>query len=100
MYEFFVVCPGSKSILFFPGKREPDDFDKEVLEPILSTTTTISGFQEVLTEWFLCRHKLYEHGIEEGALFCPICPKSKVVFFKKQNLNRHLKVKHKLQTVD
>ena len=57
-------------------------------------------YKEVLNNFFLKRHKVLDHGIEDGAMFCPICPKSKFVCFKKFVFNKHLKDKHNLQSAE
>ena len=51
--------------------------------------------KDFCNKFLLKKHRIFAHGIEEeGALFCPICPRSKVVFFRKQKLKIHMQSKH------
>ena len=53
--------------------------------------------KEVCNRIVLLKHKVTVHGIEDGALFCPICPKNKAIFMAKNTLNIHMKNKHGLK---
>ena len=55
--------------------------------------------KELLNKWFLNKHLALEHGVDENAYFCPICPKTKFICFKEHVLKTHLKEKHDLQYV-
>ena len=50
--------------------------------------------KQMSCEYTLRQHRVRVHGIEDGAFFCPICPKSKVVFFSDRLLKMHMKNKH------
>ena len=50
--------------------------------------------KQMSCEYTLRHHRVRVHGIEDGAFFCPICPKSKVVFFSDRLLKMHMKNKH------
>ena len=47
-----------------------------------------------LNGFILKRHLVFEHGIQDGALFCDKCPKK--VFFEEIFLKKHLQDKHNL----
>jgi hypothetical protein len=46
----------------------------------------------------LKRHLVFEHGIEDGALICNICPKT--AFFVKYHYNKHMVEKHAMKIVE
>mgnify|MGYP001497517033 CR=1 FL=1 len=50
--------------------------------------------KQMSCEYVLKQHRVRVHGIEDGAFFCPICPRSKVVFFSDRLLKMHMKNKH------
>ena len=50
--------------------------------------------KQMSCEYLMRKHRVTVHGIEDGAFFCPICPRKKVVFFSDKLLKMHMKNKH------
>jgi len=49
-------------------------------------------FKNQSRKFLLKKHLLFQHNIDEGAVFCEICPKT--VFFSKRNYNKHMEKEH------
>ena len=49
-------------------------------------------FKNASRKFLLKKHLLFQHNIDEGAVFCEICPKT--VFFSKRNYNKHMEKEH------
>ena len=49
-------------------------------------------FKNQSRKFLLKEHLLFQHNIDEGAVFCEICPKT--VFFSKRNYNKHMEKEH------
>ena len=50
--------------------------------------------KQMSCDYLMRKHRVTVHGIEDGAFFCPICPRKKVVFFSDKLLKMHMKNKH------
>ena len=50
--------------------------------------------KQMSCDYLMRKHRVTVHGIEDGAFFCPICPRKKVVFFSEKLLKVHMKNKH------